>query len=76
MNSLGYLFVMFTTIIAFDVMRRTQRKLKPCVIPEHENLAERYGIEFCVWVKYRKQNYVIPPETSRSQSPPFAYNRY
>ena len=75
-NSLGYLFVMFTTIIAFDVMRRTQRKLKPCVIPEHENLAERYGIEFCVWVKYRKQNYVIPPETSRSQSPPFAYNRY
>ena len=37
---------MFTTIIAFDVMRRTQRKLKPCVIPEHENLAERYGIRF------------------------------
>lgn len=32
---------MFTTIITLDVMRRTQPKLKPRVIPGHEHLAER-----------------------------------
>ena len=32
-NSLGYLFVMFTTIIAFDVMSLRERTLREVVSP-------------------------------------------
>ena len=32
-NSLGYLFVMFTTIIAFDVMSLGERTLREVVSP-------------------------------------------
>ena len=40
-NSLGYLFVMFTTIIAFDVMSLGERTLRAVVSPGRDATIER-----------------------------------